>query len=244
MLEAIHYLPIATTVLAALFLAVLVRAVRERRSGPHLVWWAFGAASYGLGTGIESAITLFGNSIELNKAWYVAGALLGGYPLAQGVAYLLLKRRTANVLSCVTVPFILCASALVFLSPVDASLLDPARPSGAILAWSWVRLLTPFINLYAFAFLVGGAVLSAVRYWRTKSDAAYVRGNSLIAVGGLLPGIGGGMAKAGLVEGLYVGELIGLVLIWLGYNVISYHRAAARHSADLTARDGRQDLTA
>ena len=38
-----------------------------------------------------------------------------------------------------------------------------------------------------------------------------------IAVGALLPGIGGGMAKAGMVEALYVGELVGLILIWLGY---------------------------
>ena len=29
-------------------------------------------------------VTLFGNSPALNKAWYIAGALLGGYPLAQG----------------------------------------------------------------------------------------------------------------------------------------------------------------
>lgn len=36
-------------------------------------------------------------------------------------------------------------------------------------------------------------------------------------MGGLLPGIGGGMAKAGIVEGLYVGELAGLILIWIGY---------------------------
>ena len=39
----------------------------------------------------------------------------------------------------------------------------------------------------------------------------------LIAAGALLPGIGGVMAKAGVIEGLYVGELLGLILIWAGY---------------------------
>ncbi|MEX2242622.1 MAG: hypothetical protein WD716_02120 [Fimbriimonadaceae bacterium] len=221
----VHYLPIVTTVLSALFLAVLLRAARERRSGPHLLWWAFGVFAYGLGTGIESAITLFGNTVALNKAWYVAGALLGGYPLAQGVVYLLLKRRTANVLTFVTVPFIVAASVLVLMSPVDLAALDPVRPSGAILAWSWVRLLTPFINLYAFAFLVGGAIVSAVRYRRQSAGAVFVRGNVLIAIGGVLPGFGGAMAKAGHVEYLYVGEMVGLCLIWLGYTLIARHNA-------------------
>ena len=33
-----------------------------------------------------------------------------------------------------------------------------------------------------------------------------------------LPGIGGSSAKAGMLEALYVGELVGLVLIWIGFN--------------------------
>lgn len=44
-------------------------------------------------------------------------------------------------------------------------------------------------------------------------------GTALIAAGALLPGIGGGMAKAGVVEALYIGELFGLVLIWWGYEL-------------------------
>lgn len=89
----VHYLPIVTTVVSAMFFVVLVRAAWVRRSGPHLVWWAVGVFTYGLGTLIESRITLGGNTIELTKWWYIAGALLGGYPLAQGVAYLHWPRR-------------------------------------------------------------------------------------------------------------------------------------------------------
>jgi hypothetical protein len=40
-------------------------------------------------------------------------------------------------------------------------------------------------------------------------------------VGAILPGIGGGFARAGVVEVLYVGELIGLILIWMGFRVIT-----------------------
>ena len=42
-------------------------------------------------------------------------------------------------------------------------------------------------------------------------------GNGLIAFGAMLPAVGGGMAKAGVVEALYVGEFVGLLFIWAGY---------------------------
>ena len=41
----------------------------------------------------------------------------------------------------------------------------------------------------------------------------------LIAIGGILPGIGGTMAKMGYTEALYLGEFIGLLFIWAGFVV-------------------------
>ena len=110
---------------------------------------------------------------------------------------------------------------LVVLSPVDVVFLEPDRPSGAILAWRWVRLLTPFINLYAVFFLIGGALRSAWRHYRLRGHMYRAMGNALIAFGAILPGIGGAFAKAGRVEVLYVGECIGLILIWIGERVCS-----------------------
>lgn len=231
MLEATHYLPIATTAVSAVFCGVLIRAVRERRSGPHLVWWAIGVACYGLGTALESWITLGGNTAALTKAWYIAGALLGGYPLAQGTAYLLLKRRTANVLTAITLGWVILAAVFVVLSPVSFAALDPQRPSGAVLEWQWVRLLTPLLNGYAAVLLIGGAVLSARRYAKVAGQHARAAGNVLIAAGAILPGIGGGFAKAGHVEVLYVGEFLGLLLIWSGYQAIASQKHGVRRTA-------------
>jgi len=221
----IHYLPIATSVLSIAFTIVLIRAALVRRSGPHLWWCAFGAFSYGLGTIAEASITLAGNSVWQTKAWYITGALLGGYPLAQGAAFLHMKRKKAMLWGYITATFVVIASTLVILSPVNIRLLEPTRPSGAILSWHWVRLMTPFINLYAATFLIGGAVVSAVSFRKHPHMRHRYFGNVLIAVGALLPGIGGGMAKAGIVEALYVLELCGLILIWAGYGVIASYKA-------------------
>jgi len=217
-LHAIHYLPILTTILSAAFAASLLSRWRHRHA-PHLAWWAFGIATYGLGTLIESAITLSGNSVWLTKIWYIAGALLGGYPLATGSLFLSWPRPLAKKLTIVSLAFVIVASVLVILSPVDISKLEPERPSGAILSWHWVRLLTPFVNLYAVFFLIGGAIRSAWRHYKYRGHLYRAWGNALIAIGAILPGIGGSMAKAGMVEGLYVGECIGLMLIWAGDRV-------------------------
>jgi hypothetical protein len=216
--EPVHYLPIVTTVIAAAFAASLYRRWTVKRA-PHLGWWTIGIITYGLGTALESTITLAGNSIALTKAWYIAGALLGGYPLAQGSLHLSWPRPLARRLTAVSLSFVCLAAVLVVISPVDAAALEPARPSGAILEWRWIRLLTPVINLYAVFFLIGGAFRSAWRHYRYRGHFYRAAGNALIAIGAIMPGIGGAYAKAGFVEALYVGECIGLIVIWLGDRV-------------------------
>lgn len=217
--ELVHYLPIGTTILAAIFCTILLRRYLVKGTALHLLWWGLGIMAYGIGTALESTITLFGNTVWLTKSWYIAGALLGGYPLAQGSAYLLASRKTADRLTWITLPFIAVVSLLVILSPVVPDALEPYRPSGAILGWVWVRALTPFINLYAVGFLVGGAFYSAWRFAHMQGAGHGQRaiGNVFIAVGGILPGIGGTLAKTGLVEALYIGEFAGLILIWIGF---------------------------
>jgi len=226
-LHPVHYLPILTTLFSVYFLTDIGGRYLAK-GGRHLLWWAIGVLTYGLGTLFEAWITLFGNTPLLNKGWYVAGAILGGYPLAQGSVYLHFSRRTANILTAITLPFIVISGILVFLSPLDESLLQSFRPSGASLQWQWVRLLTPFINTYSAIFLIGSAFYSAIRYAKVENGKNRAIGNAFITVGALLPGIGGGMAKAGIVEALYIGEFIGIILIYLGYRICLADKAAPK----------------
>jgi hypothetical protein len=224
-LHPVHYLPILTTLFSVYFL-IDIGGRYLKKGGRHLMWWAIGVFTYGLGTFLEDSSRSFGNSVFLNKAWYVAGAILGGYPLAQGSVYLHFSRRTANILTAITLPFIIASGLLVFLSPVNEGLLESFRPSGASLEWQWVRLLTPLINTYSAIFLIGSAFYSAIRYAKVENGKNRAIGNALITVGALLPGIGGGMAKAGMVEALYIGEFVGIILIYIGYRVCLADKAA------------------
>ena len=215
----IGYIPVVTTAIAAVFATAVFRRWRAR-GGAHLWWWAMGLVTYAAGTFTEAAVTLVGWREGLFRAWYITGALLGGAPLAQGTVYLLLPRRTAHRLTAVLLPVIALAAACVLLSPIDRTAVEPHHLTGRVLEWRWVRAFSPFINLYAFVFLVGGAILSAVRFARQPGQRHRFTGNVLIAVGALLPGLGGIATRFGRTEVLYVTELIGLVLILAGYHGI------------------------
>jgi hypothetical protein len=66
-------------------------------------------------------------------------------------------------------------------------------------------------------FLIGGAVASALRYrGRRETYHRYV-GNLCIGLGALLPGIGGAFTRFGHTEVLYVTELLGLLLLYVGF---------------------------
>jgi hypothetical protein len=215
-MSAVHYIPIATTLVAVAFSVILFQRWRER-GGLHLMWWGIGALTFAAGTITESLTTLTGWHAAIFRAWYITGALLGGAPLAQGSVYLHLSRKTANRLTVALVTTIVVASVCVLLSPIDYSAVEIHRLSGKVLGWQWVRAFSPFLNTYAFVFLVGGAVVSAWRYYRSAEQRHRFVGNVYIAVGALLPGIGGTFTRFGHVEVLYVTEFVGLLMIFVGY---------------------------
>ncbi|MDH3254750.1 MAG: hypothetical protein OEM62_07155 [Acidobacteriota bacterium] len=217
--EMVLLLPAVTTVCAVYFCYELFSRWQSKGRGLHLLWWGIGMATYGLGTFTEAFTSIFGWQPVVFRLWYVAGAFLGGYPLAQGSIYFLMNRRFAHRSALIVSAVIAVASVFVFLTPLDIGLSEAHRLSGRVIEWRWVRLISPFINLYSVAFLVGGALVSAWRFRRTEALQNRYLGNILIAVGALLPGIGGAMTRAGFVEVLYVTELLGLLIIFAGYRL-------------------------
>ena len=133
------------------------------------------------------------------------------------------------MLTILLITVIISASILVLLSPVNDELIS-GKLSGKLLSWTFIRFITPFINVYAFIFLVGGAIYSALKYAKDTQFRKRFTGNLLIAVGGLLPGIGGSFTKFGYVEVLFVTELIGLLFIYWGYRTIRNDKMVSVHS--------------
>ena len=217
LIELSLYLPILSTLISAAFAWVILARYRLKRQSYHLFWWGIGIGTYGLGTLIESLVTLFGWQSALFKAWYIAGALLGGAPLAVGTIYLLFGRRAGRIAVVLLLAAVGVTSIFVILSPVRIDLVDPTILSGKALAWQSIRRVSPFINSLAALFLVGGAIYSAIRFFGHPESRHVSIGNIFIAVGALLPGVGGMGSRMGHTELLYIAEFIGVILIWIGY---------------------------
>ncbi len=221
-----EYIPILTTIFSIYFFKEIYNHYLLKRT-KYLLWWAIGVLTFGLGTLAESINVLVGWS-EINlRYWYIVGALLGGFPLAQGSVYLLMNRKFANSTTIIFVTLILIASIFVILSPIELPNPFDGKLTGKVFSWTWVRYFSPLINLYAFIFLVGGAIYSAIKYYKMGIKEAPFRGNIFIAIGGLLPGIGGSFTRAGYVEVLYITEFIGLLFIYIGYKIIKDNKIKA-----------------
>jgi DMSO reductase anchor subunit len=225
----VSYIPVLTTLFSVFFLSRIVPHYRSKKS-PYLLWWTLGVLTFGMGTLTESINAIFGWTEGNTKVWYIVGALLGGYPLAQGTIYLLMKKRFADISAVVCSAFILVAAVCVLSTPVEIPQGFDYRLTGRVFAWQWVRAFSPWLNLYAFVFLFGGAVYSAIQYFAKDSGRARFLGNILIAIGALLPGIGGSFTRFGYVEVLYITELIGLTSIYLGYSMMRKDQSTSLHT--------------
>ena len=223
----VEYIPILTTIFAVYFVIEIYNHYKRRRT-KYLLWWTIGVVTFGLGTLSESYNVLFGWGPINLKFWYIVGALLGGFPLAQGTVYLLMKKKFANISSIIMIALVFVASICIVLTPITLPEDFDFKLTGAVFEWKWVRLFSPIINLYAFVFLVGGAVYSAIKYYYKKDKQARFIGNIYIAFGALLPGIGGSFTRFGYVNALFVTEFIGLVLIYVGYKIIKENKTSLK----------------
>ena len=82
-----------------------------------------------------------------------------------------------------------------------------------------VRLLTPLFNITGAMALVFGAAYSAWVWWRQRLYPYRVVSNILIAVGAFVPSMTSGLNRFGFTEGFYLGEFVGLALIFIGFLV-------------------------
>ena len=217
------FLPYLSTLVTFVFAVAVFNRYRQR-SGIHLLLWSIGLLFYGLGTLSEIILSLTFNAFVL-KLWYLTGAMLTAAWLGQGTMHLLARRGKGNLAT--TLTWILAAVSalaliLVMLAPTTSAAFNVTRPASEqyhdILTRSGLTLtLTILLNIYGTLALVGGAIYSAFLFWRKKVLANRMFGNILIAAGALSPALGGTFLKAGLADMLYVSELFGAIIMFLGF---------------------------
>jgi len=214
-------LPFLSCVVSFVFATVIFRRY-AKRSGPHLLLWGIGMVFYGIGGFCEAYNAAFGWNPLIFRLWYLFGAMLVAAWLGQGTVYLLVRRRWADILMLILGLASLYGAFRVFSAQLDPSQMTTglhtgSEMSGHAIVSGGVRTLTPFFNLYGTLTLVGGAVYSAWIFWRKRILLHRTIGNVLIAVGALLPAFGGAFSRFGIGGALYLSELLGAILIFLGF---------------------------
>jgi hypothetical protein len=214
-------LPLTSAIVSFIFAGFVFRRYLKRR-GAHLLLWTIGMIFYGIGGLCEAYYGLFGWSPFIFRAWYLFGAILVAAWLGQGTVYLLARARIAHLTM-----IVLALGSLYAVYAVANAQLDPARMieslhtgselSGHAIVTSGVRTLTPFFNLYGTITLVGGALYSAWLFWRKRVLLHRAIGNVLIAAGAILPAFGGTFSRFGIPGALYISELLGAVLLFIGF---------------------------
>lgn len=229
-----NFLPYLSTIVTFAFTAAVFNRYRQR-GGVHLLLWAFGLFLYGLGTLSEVILGLTFNAYVL-KLWYLTGAMLTAAWLGMGTVHLLIRRgNTAQIATGILVAVSVLSLVLILAAPVNAVAYEVARPvseqyKGILTRSGPVVLLTILLNIYGTITLVGGAIYSAFLFWRKKILANRMYGNILIAAGALSPALGGTFLRTGLGDFLYLSELIGAILMFIGFVLATsgqtetYHR--------------------
>ncbi len=214
-------MPFISVLIMFVFVVLVFRRYAERRS-PHLLLWGIGLMMYGIGSFSEAYHALAGFNSFIFRLWYLFGAMLVAAWLGQGTVYLLVRRRVggvkiAHILMAVLLVGSLYGAFKVFTAQLDPSLMPGESLSGHAIVTPGVRILTPFFNIYGVIMLVGGAIYSAFIFWRKRILPHRTIGNILIAAGALAPAVSGTLSRVGLTEYLYLGELLGAILMFIGF---------------------------
>jgi hypothetical protein len=210
-------LPLMSTTVSIVFSAFVFAQFVTRRKVYQLLW-GVGMLMYAVSTGCEFVGGLAGWSDPVYRMWYLFGAILVAAYLGQGTIYLLVPRRIAHAVMALLLLSSIYATYAVLAASIDMSLImtgihtatGQGMPAG-------VRLLTPFFNTFGTFALVGGALYSAWVLWRRRILPHRVTANFLIAGGTLFIAFTGAIAKMGTPEFLYAGELIGSLVIFVGF---------------------------
>ena len=215
------FIPLTSSLVSILFAVAVFRRYQKNQGG-HLLIWGIGLIFYAIGGACEAFYGAFGFNSLIFRLWYLFGAILVAAWLGQGTVYLLARKNIANFLMGLLFLGSIFAAFRVFSAQIDPSMMTHSlhtgsELSGRAIVTPGVRTLTPIFNMYGTLTLVGGAMYSAWLFWRKRILLNRTIGNILIAVGAIAPAFGGAFSRIGIPSALYLGELIGTVLMFIGF---------------------------
>jgi hypothetical protein len=216
--------PVAAALVALSFSLLLLRSFR-RRPAVQKALWAGGFLLFGVAAACEAAAQRHGWTPLLFRGYYLCGGVLTVALLGAGSAMLQLRPRARDAVLGALAVAVVAATLTVALAPVDLHVLastSVGRPpaNGALgghgVLWAIV------LNSLGTLALVGGSLVSIAR-------RRNVRANIWIGGGALVVALATGLSRGGDYSFVYLGQMIGIVLMFAGFTLPSRPRRAVVH---------------
>ncbi len=219
-------LPFLSSAVMLLFTLLVFQRWLTRRK-PHFLFWSIGLAMFGAGSFAEAYFAGVGWSAAVFFLWYFFGAALNAAWIGHGTLMLLFRRRWTWLVSGLLIAGSLVALVLMLqvmprLNPAGFTTQLPISEQyreimPTVRDGAFIRLTTPFFNIYGLLTLVGGALWSAWLFLRKMVLPNRVIGNVLIAAGALSIGLASTLTRLGYGSYLYLGELVAALLMFAGF---------------------------
>jgi hypothetical protein len=191
------------------------------RRRPYQLVWTVALLVFGLGVFVEFVANLNGWTVTTYRWWFLFGATFAAVTLGLGSIYLLVPLRWARALTVVLALAAVWAAFRVLTIPIDAAAVIPlhgqARPPSVQSIPGDVTAMVVIFNIAGTLAVVGGALWSAWLFWRRRTQLHRVLSNVLIAIGAIVVASSGSLAGLGRPEYLFIGEFLGIAIIFLGF---------------------------
>ncbi len=201
---------LAAAVVSLFFTATVARKWAESRK-LHYVAWTAGLAMFSIATLVQFVGELSGWGEVLFRTWYLFGIVNVGY-LGLGSVYLA-NRKAGHGFGVFLLVMTLALLAAVLVTPTNAEAIArmgvTRPPTGEGWAASTPRLITPIINIFGAAALIG---LSLYGLWKFRLTY-----NAYIAAGAVVLSISTGLTRFGEASFFYVGLFAGIAIMFVGF---------------------------
>ena len=198
---------LGATVISVAFAALVFNQWLVRRKSFQLAW-SLGLALYAIAAFTQFLAETYGWSVSVYKVYYLVAALLVA---VLGIGSILLVHRRAGIGFALYTLIIFAGFAVAITgATVNTGALQSALPvAGTALPDNNVRIFSPLFTVPGSVALIGTAAYS---YWRTR-----LRFNLWIGTGALIVAAGGSLARFNVTWALYIGELVGIAVMFWGF---------------------------
>jgi len=197
---------LGATVISIAF-AALVFAQWLGRRRPYQLAWSAGLGLYAIAAFTQFVAEAYGWSVAVYKVYYLVAAPLVAV-LGIGSVFLVHRRAGIGFALYTAVVFVGFAAAIAGAIVNTDALASPIPVAGTALPDD-VRIFSPLFTVPGSVALIGVAAYS---FWRSRLSF-----NLWVGIGALIVAAGGSLARFNVSWALYVGELVGIAVMFEGF---------------------------